>query len=68
MDRFIRIKEVMEMTGLGKSTVWAWVAKEKLPKPIKLSSRVTVWRMSDLQAFIVRSKLNDDSRANDENS
>ncbi len=52
MDRFIRIHEVMKMTGLAKSTVWAWCASGRLPRPIKLSPRVTVWRLSEIQAII----------------
>lgn len=52
MDKFVRINEVMKMTGLAKSTVWAWVASSKLPKPIKLSPRVTVWKESEIQAWI----------------
>ncbi len=52
MDRFIRINEVMEMTGLSKSTVWAWAADGRLPKGKKLSPRVTVWRLSEIQEFI----------------
>ncbi len=43
MSNFLRIREVMKMTGLAKSTVWLWVKEGKLPKPIKLSPRVTVW-------------------------
>lgn len=34
------------------STWWAWVASGKAPKPIKLSERVTVWRLSDIKVFI----------------
>ncbi len=43
MSNFLRITEVMKMTGLAKSTVWLWVKEGKLPKPIKLSPIVTVW-------------------------
>ncbi len=42
----------MELTGLAKSTVWAWVASGRLPKGTKLSSRVTVWRESEIQTWI----------------
>ena len=52
MDRFIRLPEVMRITGLAKSTVWLWVKQGKLPAPKKLSSRVTVWRESDLMRLI----------------
>ncbi|WP_320034852.1 AlpA family phage regulatory protein [Halarcobacter sp.] len=43
MSNFLRITEVMKMTGIAKSTIWLWVKEEKFPKPIKLSPRITVW-------------------------
>lgn len=52
MEKLIRIPRVMELIGIKKSTVWLWVKQEKLPKPIKLSSRVTVWRESEILQFI----------------
>lgn len=48
LEHFIRIADVMQRTGLARSTVWLWVKQGKLPAPIKLSDRVTVWRESDL--------------------
>lgn len=42
-------------TGLlpvSEKTIWAWVGQGKFPKPFKLSSNVTVWRMSEVQAWI----------------
>jgi len=43
MSNFLRITEVMKMTGIAKSTIWLWVREEKFPQPIKLSPRITVW-------------------------
>jgi len=37
---------------VAKSTWWLWVKTGKAPAPIKLSDRVTVWRASDIDAFI----------------
>lgn len=51
-EKLIRIEQVMELTGLAKSTVWLWVKDKKLPKPIKLSPRVTVWKLSDIEQWI----------------
>lgn len=51
-DKLIRLTRVMELTGLAKSTVWAWVANGKLPKPRKLSHRVAVWKESVILAWI----------------
>ncbi|MCA3180051.1 MAG: AlpA family phage regulatory protein [Burkholderiaceae bacterium] len=35
-----------------KSTWWAGVRAGRYPKPVKLSSRVTVWRASDIRKLI----------------
>jgi len=36
-----------------KSTWWAGVKSGRFPKPVKLSPRVTVWRVEDVRALIV---------------
>ena len=36
---------------ISRSTWWEWVSAGKAPKPVKLSSRVTAWRTSDVLAF-----------------
>lgn len=51
-ERFIRLPEVMSMTGLGKSTVWAWTKSGVLPKSYTLSKRCTVWKFSEIQAYL----------------
>jgi len=50
--KLIRINGVMKKTGLAKSTVWAWVKENRMPAPIKLSARVTVWDESELDKWI----------------
>ncbi len=44
-------KEVAEMLGLGKSTVWKFVKDGHLPAPIRLG-RATRWRKSDIVAIM----------------
>ena len=51
-EQLIRLPRVMELTGLAKSTVWLWTKNGKLPKPLKLSARVTVWKLSEIQNYI----------------
>lgn len=46
-EQLLTVKQVANMLGIGKSTVWELARTGKLPKPIKLSSRITRWRMSD---------------------
>ena len=52
-ERLIRLTEVMNKTGLARSTVWYFVKMERLPKPIKLSKRVTVWKESEIMQYII---------------
>lgn len=37
---------------IAKSTLWAWVQSGRFPRPIKLSAKVTVWRVEDVLAVI----------------
>ena len=46
--RLLRIWEVELLTGTKKSWILACVADGSFPKPIKLSSRITVWRGQDV--------------------
>jgi len=52
MSKLIRINQVMDKTGLAKSTIWLWVKNHKLPKSIKLSPRVTVWKECEIDEWI----------------
>ena len=45
-DRFVRLKELITIIGLSRSTVYALIAKDKFPKPIHLTARTSVWRLS----------------------
>jgi hypothetical protein len=37
---------------VGKSTWWAGVASGRFPRPVKLSARVTAWRVEDVRALM----------------
>ena len=45
---------VAAFLNIGLSTVWKWHAEGKLPPGIRISPRCTVWRRSDLEAFLER--------------
>ncbi len=47
----MRAKETAKFLGCGLSTVWLWVNQGKL-KAYKLSDRVTIFKRSELEAFI----------------
>lgn len=47
-DRLLRIKEVLKIIPVSKSTWWKWIREGKAPQPIHLGTRCTFWRHSDL--------------------
>jgi prophage regulatory protein len=51
-SKLLRLKDVSELTSLGKSTINLWVAQGKFPKPKALSITIKVWRMKDVIAWI----------------
>lgn len=44
----IRLKQVLEILPLSKSTWWDGIKKGIYPKPIKLSPRVSCWRLDEI--------------------
>lgn len=48
------IGRILPISG---TTLWRWVGEGKFPKPIKLSPRVTVWRVEDVRAWLQQQKV-----------
>ena len=51
-NKLLRISGVSDKTTLAKSTIWLKIAQGTFPKPIKLSPAISVWRESDIDAWI----------------
>jgi len=45
------------LIGVSDKTIWQWVKRGQFPAPIKLSDSVTVWRLSDVQAWMQSKRL-----------
>jgi prophage regulatory protein len=45
-DRILRIKAVLERTGLSRSTLYRKIERGTFPRQIKLSERCAGWRES----------------------
>jgi len=50
--KLYRLKQVLEMVPVSKSTWWAWVASGKAPAAIKLGEKTTVWDEDSIDAFL----------------
>lgn len=51
-DRFIRLPEVMHLTGLGKSSIYDLMGKGRFPSRIKFNARAAMWKESDVLTWI----------------
>lgn len=50
--RLLRIAEVSETVGLCDSQIYALASRGVFPKPIRLSSRCSRWRASDILTWL----------------
>lgn len=50
--RFLTLKEVCNLTRMGKSTIYAEMRAGNFPPPIAVSSRKNVWLTSDLERWL----------------
>lgn len=48
---FIRERQLLQRIPVAHSTLWQWVSQKRFPAPLKLSERVTVWRLADIEAW-----------------
>lgn len=51
-DRLLRLKQVLALVPVSKSTWWAGCATGRFPEPIRLGPRVTCWRESDINTLM----------------
>lgn len=54
-DRLMRLKEVLGVVSVGKSTWWAGVKSGRYPQPVRhLGPRITAWLESEIMSLIQR--------------
>lgn len=57
LQGFIRERRLRPaIIPVSHSVLWGWVKQGRFPAPIKLSERVTAWRVSDIQQWIEAKK------------
>lgn len=47
-QRFLRLRQVLQIIPVSRSTWWLWVKQGRAPAPVKLGPRVNAWRADDL--------------------
>lgn len=51
-DSLLRLPQVLARLPISRSHWWRGVKEGRFPQGIKLSTRVTVWRQSDIDTLI----------------
>ena len=51
-DRILRLKQVSEFTGLGRSSLYARISEGVFPKQFPLRGRAVGWLASEVEAWI----------------
>lgn len=51
--RIIRLKEVIDSTGLARSTIYKYIAEGTFPKPVSLGDRCVGWVDSEVHDWIL---------------
>jgi len=50
--KVLRLAQVMDSTGLGRSTIYKYIAEGKFPVPLQLSERCVGWLESEVRQWI----------------
>lgn len=51
-DKYISVKQVSEILGIGVSTCWLWMkSKPEFPKPMRSGKRYTRWSLKEINGF-----------------
>ena len=51
LPKILRRKDIENQFGLSRSTIYAMMANDRFPKPVKLGHRAVGWRSDDLQTW-----------------
>lgn len=51
--RIMRLKEVMSNTGLGRSSIYKYIAEGQFPKPVPLTDRAVGWVDGEVDEWIM---------------
>ncbi len=64
-DRILRLPEVKDRIGLGRSSIYENIANGSFPKAVKLGPRASGWLESEIAAWIDERKEQRDRNGND---
>ena len=48
---YLTDRQVADRYGISRQTVWAWIKRESLPSPIRLTAGCVRWSVDDLERW-----------------
>ena len=51
---YVRLPQILEIFPISKSSWWEGCRNGVFPKPVKLGSRTSAWRVEDIRALMER--------------
>jgi len=51
-DRFLKLRDVIAMTSLSRSTIYRRMDQSTFPRPVTISEACVRWRESDIQSWM----------------
>ncbi|BBP82415.1 DNA-binding protein [Pseudomonas sp. Pc102] len=60
IDRFLRIDDVMDITGLGRATVYRRMSDGTFPKQVRIGTNSVAWRQSDIVEWMANPTASSD--------
>ena len=55
-SRILRLRSVVDLVGLSRSTIYKRVSEGKFPKPLSLGGHAVGWRESEVQEWLATLK------------
>lgn len=66
MQKLLRIRDVLETTGLSRSGLYERIVKGSFPRPVNLGARCVAWVAGEVDAWvnerIMQSRTNQEKR------
>jgi prophage regulatory protein len=57
-NRMLRMRDVVYLTGLSRSTIYKMISDERFPRPVRLSERAVAWELAAIEEFLHTRNLN----------
>lgn len=51
-SQLLTARQVGELMSVSTRTIWRMLSREQLPEPIRIGSRLTRWRLADIETFL----------------